>query len=211
MADDKKNITDAGKVDEPPKPGKVEPVKADSPVQDQPVPAKAEAPVTEDASKVVTPPTAEKPVEGKTAPDPAAEQPAPGDKDKDAPAPSKEGAPQPGKAEKQTTIPGMGDPTPAGKVVDFTAARDGATKGNSPRKRLLPRIRASRRIKRRMRPSPAGAARPRLTRRPPTRPSRNLGTKCPKVNRLPGKALPLRRRPRLQPSSRPPLGMPPVA
>ena len=54
MADDKKNIPDAGKVDEPPKPGKVEPVKADSPVQDQPAPAKAEAPVTEDASKVVT-------------------------------------------------------------------------------------------------------------------------------------------------------------
>ena len=127
MADDKKNIPDAGKVDEPPKPEKVEPVKADFPVQDQPAPAKAEAPVTEDASKVLTPPTAEKPIEGKTAPDPAAEQPALGGKeapkDKDALAPSKEGAPQPGKDEKQTTIPGMGDPTPAGKVVDFTAAR----------------------------------------------------------------------------------------
>ena len=142
MADDKKNIPDAGKVDELPKPGKVEPVKADSPVQDQPAPAKAEAPVTEDASKVVTPPVAEKPVEGKTAPDPAAEQPAPGGKeapkDKDAPAPSKEGAPQPGKDEKQTTIPGMGDPTPAGKVVDFTAARDGATKGKPPEKAVAP-------------------------------------------------------------------------
>ena len=138
MADDKKNIPDAGKVDEPPKPGKVEPVKADFSVQDQSAPAKAEAPVTEDASKVVTPPTAEKPIEGKTALDPAAEQPAPGGKeapkDKDAPAPSKEGAPQPGKDEKQTTIPGMGDPTPAGKVVDFTAARDGATKGKPPEK-----------------------------------------------------------------------------
>ena len=44
MADDKKNIPDAGKVDQPPKSGKVEPVKADSPVQDQPAPAKAEAP-----------------------------------------------------------------------------------------------------------------------------------------------------------------------
>lgn len=138
MADDKKNIPDAGKVDEPPKPGKVEPVKADFSVQDQSAPAKAEAPVTEDASKVVTPPTAEKPIEGKTALDPAAEQPAPGGKeapkDKDAPAPSKEGAPQPGKDEKQTTIPGMGDPTPAGMVVDFTAARDGATKGKPPEK-----------------------------------------------------------------------------
>lgn len=73
MADDKKNISDAGKVDEPPKPGKVEPVKADFPVQNQSAPAKAEALMTEDASKVVMPPTAEKPVEGKTAPDPAAE------------------------------------------------------------------------------------------------------------------------------------------
>ena len=41
---------------------------------------------------------AEKPVEGKTAPDPAAEQPAPASKE--APTPSKEGAPQPGKDEK---------------------------------------------------------------------------------------------------------------
>ena len=111
MADDKKNIPDAGKVDETPKPGKVEPVKADSPVQDQPAPAKAEAPVVENASKVVTPPVVEQSAPtGKEVP-----------KDKDASAPSKEGAPQPGKDEKQTTIPGMGDPAPAGKVVDFTA------------------------------------------------------------------------------------------
>ena len=50
MADDKKNIPDAGKVDESPKPGKVEPVKADPPVQDQPAPAKADASVVEGAS-----------------------------------------------------------------------------------------------------------------------------------------------------------------
>ena len=128
MADDKKNIPDAGKVDEPPKPGKVEPAKAVPPAQDQPAPAKAEAPVTEGASKVVTPP--------------AAEQPAPAGKEvpkaKVAPAPSKEGAPQPGKDEKQTTIPGMGDPAPSGKVVDFTAARDGATKGKPPEKTAAP-------------------------------------------------------------------------
>ncbi len=125
MADDKKNIPDAGKVDEPPKPGKTEPVKTAPTVQDQTAPAKAEAPVVADASPVVTPPL-------------AAEQPAPAGKEalkgKDAPAPSKEGAPQPGKDEKQTTIPGMGDPAPAGKVVDFTAARDGATKGKPPEK-----------------------------------------------------------------------------
>lgn len=124
MADDKKNIPDAGKVDEPPKPGKVDPAKAAPPVQDQPAPAKAESTVIEDASKVVAPPTAEQQAPaGKEVP-----------KDKDAPAPSMEGAPQPGKDEKQTTIPGMGDPAPAGKVVDFTAARDGATKGKPPEK-----------------------------------------------------------------------------
>lgn len=111
MADDKKNIPDAGKVDNPPELGKVE--QAAPPVQDQPAPAKAEAPVVEDASPVVTPPAAEQPAPaGKEAP-----------KDKDTPAPSKEGTPQPGKDEKQATIPGMGDPAPAGKVVDFTAAR----------------------------------------------------------------------------------------
>lgn len=49
-------------------------------------------------------------------------------------APEVKGAPQPGKDEKQTTIPGMGEPTPAGKVVDFTTARDGATKGKPPEK-----------------------------------------------------------------------------
>ena len=214
MADDKKNIPDAGKVDDPPKPGKVEPVKADPPVQDQPALAKAEAPVTEDVSKVVTPPTTEKPVEGKTVPDPAAEQPAPVGKEapnaKDAPAPSKEGVPQPGKDEKQTTIPGMGDPAPAGRWWILLLPGKERRRA-SPRKKLRPRIRASRRIKRRMRPSPAGAAHPRLTRKPPTRPSRNLGTKCPKANRLPGKTLPPLRRARLQLNSRPPLGMLPVA
>lgn len=52
-------------------------------------------------------------------------------KDKDAPAPPKESAPQPGKDEKQATIPSMGDPALAGKVVDFTAAQDGADKGKA--------------------------------------------------------------------------------
>ena len=128
MADDKKNIPDAGKVDEPPKPGKVEPAKAAPPVQDQPAPAKAESPVIEDASKVVAPPTAEQQAPaGKEVP-----------KDKDAPAPSMEGVPQPGKDEKQTTIPGMGDPAPTEKVVDSTAARDGAMKGKPPGKGCCP-------------------------------------------------------------------------
>ena len=82
----------------------------------------------EDASKVVAPPTAEQQAPaGKEVP-----------KDKDAPAPSREGAPQPGKDEKQTTIPGMGDPAPAGKVVDFTAAREEAAKGKPPEKAAAP-------------------------------------------------------------------------
>ena len=126
MADDKKNIPDAGKIDNPPELGKVE--QAAPPVQDQPAPAKAEAPVVEDASPVVTPPAAEQPAPaGKEAP-----------KDKDTPAPSMEGTPQPGKDEKQATIPGMGDPAPAGKVVDFTAAREGAAKGKPTEKTAAP-------------------------------------------------------------------------
>lgn len=56
MADDKKNISDARKVDEPPEPGKTEPVKTAPTVQDQTAPAKAEASVVENASPVVTPP-----------------------------------------------------------------------------------------------------------------------------------------------------------
>lgn len=128
MADDKKSIPDAGKVDEPPKPGKIEPAKTAPPVQDYPAPAKTEAPEVEGAPKAVTPPAAEQPSPvGKEA-----------SKDKDTPVLSKEGAPQPGKDEKQTTIPGMGDPTPAGKVVDFTAARDGTAKGKALEKAAAP-------------------------------------------------------------------------
>lgn len=104
----------------------------------------------------------------------------------------------------------MGDSVPTGKVVDFTATRDGATKGKPPKKAAAP-------DKGKQADKAKDAAKPRRGRparadkAAPTRPSRNLGTKCPKANRLPGKALPLRRRPRLQPSKRPPLGMPPIA
>lgn len=128
MADDKKNIPVAGKVDEPPKPGKVEPVKDDFLVQDQPAPAKVETPVIEDVSKVVTPPTAEQTT-------PAGKE---ATKDKDAPAPSKGSAPQLGKDEKQTTISGMGDPAPAVKVVDFTVSQEGAPKGKPSEKAAAP-------------------------------------------------------------------------
>lgn len=78
--------------------------------------------------------------------------------------------------------------------------------------RKSPAVAVPRRLKKRSRPhprqtksrrrqSPAGTAHPRLTRRPPTRPScPNLETKCPKVKR------PQRSR-RLPPRNRPPLAV----
>ena len=57
MADDKKNIPDAGKVDNPPEPGKVEPAKTTLTVQEQPAPAKAEAPVVEEGAAFLRFPT----------------------------------------------------------------------------------------------------------------------------------------------------------
>ena len=78
-------------------------------------------------SKWQTPPTAEQPA-------PAVKE-AP--KDKDAPAPSKEGSPL-GKDEKQTTIPGMGDPAPLWKGGGFYRCREGATKGKAPEKAAPP-------------------------------------------------------------------------
>lgn len=122
MADDKKNIPDAGKVNEPAKAENTEPMKADPPVPEQPAPAKTEAPAEEEALKTAAPLAAKK------APAPGAEQ----------PALPKEDKPQPDKTEQQVTIPGMGDPAPAGKVVDFTAARDGTTKGKPLEKDTAP-------------------------------------------------------------------------
>ena len=115
MAGDNRNIPDAGKTDEPPKPVKVEPVKAAPPVQDQPSPVKTEVPAVEGTPKVVTPPAAEAP------------------KDKDIPAPSKEGTP-PGKDEKQTTIPGMGDPAPRWKGGGFYRCPGRSGEGQAPGK-----------------------------------------------------------------------------
>lgn len=122
MADDKKNIPNAGKVDEPAKAENTEPMKADPAVPEQPAPSKPETPAVGDAPKAAVPPAVEK------SPALGAEQ----------PAPSKENKPQPGKTDQQVTIPGMGDPTPAGKVVDFTAARDGTAKGKPPEKAAAP-------------------------------------------------------------------------
>ena len=136
MADDKKNIPEAGKVNEPAKAESTDTMKADPAVPKQPAPLKPETPVVEDAPKAAVPPAAEK------APTPGAEQPAPSKQDnpkgKDKPTPPKEDKSQPGKTDQQVTIPGMGDPAPAGKVVDFTAARDGAAKGKPPEKAVAP-------------------------------------------------------------------------
>lgn len=94
MADDKKNIPDAGKVDNPPEPGKVEPAKAAPPVRAQSTPAKTEAPMVKSAPKVVTPPAAEQPASAKA--DKAASdkaKPQPRDKMSQSKPPAGKGAP----------------------------------------------------------------------------------------------------------------------
>lgn len=135
---DNNHIPDSGKVNEPPKAGNTEPIKADPPVEEQPASVKTEPPAVEDAAKTAPPPVVEKPSVGKELSGSAVEQPAPAEKDtpkeKDAPAAGKDAPPRdkepPDKSlpeDKQTTIPGM--EAPSGKVVDFSAARDGAAKG----------------------------------------------------------------------------------
>ncbi len=135
---DNNHIPDSGKANEPPKAGNTEPIKADSPVAEQPGPLKAEPPVAKTVPKTAPSPVVEKPSEGKELSGSAVEQPAPAEKDtpkekvapaagKDAPPRDKEPPDKPLPEDKQTTIPGM--EAPAGKVVDFAAARDGAAKG----------------------------------------------------------------------------------
>ena len=88
MADNRKNIPDAGKVDKPPKPGKVEPAKATPSVQDQPAregaakstpPKKAAAPdkskQTDKAKDAAKPRRGRPPKADKAAPDKAKPQP----------------------------------------------------------------------------------------------------------------------------------------
>ena len=132
MADDKKNILDTGKVNEPTKVENTEHIKADPAMPEQPAPSKPETPAVEDAPKAAAPPAAEE------APAPGAEQPAPPKQDnpkgKDKPTPAKDDKP----SAQQVTIPGMRDPAPAGKVVDFTAARDRTAKGQPPEKDTAP-------------------------------------------------------------------------
>lgn len=137
---DNNHIPDSGKVNDPPKAGNTEPIKADPPVQGQPAPAKKEAPAAEVTPKTVSSPAVEKPSEDKGISGSTTEQPAPAEKDnpkdkgvpttgKDNPTKEKEPPDKPLPEDKQTTIPGMEAPTPTGKVVDFTAAREGAAKG----------------------------------------------------------------------------------
>lgn len=142
---DNNHIPDSGKVNEPPKAGNTEPIKADPPGQEQSDPLKAEPPVAKAVPKTVTPPASEKPPEDKEISGSTAGQPAPVredvPKDREAPAAGKDTPPRDKKPpdkplpeDKQTTIPGMEPPAPAGKVVDFTAVRDGAAKGKEPEK-----------------------------------------------------------------------------
>ena len=139
---------------------------------------------------------------------PAPEQPAPDMAEPVVadPAPAEKAALEPhkpNKEAKQTDTPDKGNPAPApaGKVVDFAAAREEAGKDKAPKQKAPKQKPRSRRTK--QRPRPARAARQRLTRRPPTRPSRPRGTKCPKVIRLLGKELPPRMKPRLRRNSPP--------
>ena len=137
---DNNHIPDSGKMNEPPKTGDTEPIKADPPVPEQPAPVKPEPPAPEAAPKTAIPSTAEKAPKGKSAPDPV-EQPAPTEKiapkDKVAPAAGKDAPPKdkeppvkPLPEDKQTTISGM--EALAGKVVDFAAVKGRAAKGNQP-------------------------------------------------------------------------------
>ena len=125
-------------------------------------------------------------------------------------APEVKGAPQPGKDEKQTTIPGMGEPTPRWESGGFYRCPGWGDEGQAPEKAVA-QDKDKQADKAKDAAKPRRGRPPRLIRRPPTSPSRNLGTKCPKANRLSGKVLPSKQRPRLQQSSRPPLGTLPVA
>ena len=144
MYDDKKNIPDAGKVDNPPELGKVEPAKAAPSCRIRPPRPKRRLPKTRTLLLRLWRVRRSR-----------------------------------ARTRNRPQSPGMGDPAPAGKVVDFTAAREGAAKGKPPEKVAAP-DKGKQADKRRMRPSPAGAAHPRLTRRLPTRPSRNLRKNVPK-------------------------------
>ena len=134
---DNNHIPNSGKVNEPPNAGNTEPIKADPPVQEQPDPLKVESSVAQAVPKTAPPSVVEKPSEGKELSDSVVEQPAPAEKDtpkekvvpaagKDAPPRDKEPPDKSLPEDKQTTIPGM--EAPAGKVVDFSADRDGAAK-----------------------------------------------------------------------------------
>ena len=129
---DNNHIPDSGKVNDSPKPGSTGPTKAEPPVQGQPAPAKKEPPAAEVTPETAPPPAAEKSLEDKASP---TEQPDPAGKD----APKEKEPPdKPLPEDKQTAIPGMEGPAPAGKVVDFAAVRDGAAKDKPLEKATVP-------------------------------------------------------------------------
>jgi hypothetical protein len=183
---DNNHIPGSGEVAEPSKPENTEPIKADPPVPRQPVPVNAEAPAVEGAPKTAAPPTAEK-------------TPTPGQNDlkgKDNPTPGKEDKSQPGKTEQQVTIPGMGDPTPAEKVVDFTAARDGTVKDKPMEKAAGPD-----KGKQPGAPMPRRGSPPKKSKSAPVKPP--FGTRSPKAMGLGSRLWPKRRIPVLRAAARP--------
>ena len=143
------HISDSRKVNDSHKPGNTEPAKAELPAQEHPGSVKPESPAAEVTPETVPPPAVEAPLEDKVPPGPTAEQPVTAGKDapkdkgtpvtgKEAPPKEKKPPDKPLPEDKQTTIPGMEGPAPAGKVVDFSAARDGAAKDKPPEKATVP-------------------------------------------------------------------------
>ena len=89
--------------------------------------------------------------------------------------------------------------------MDFTAARDEAAKSNPPVKTAAPN-KGKQADKAKDATKPRRGRPPKADKAAPTRPSRSIGTIFPKASCLLGKMLPLKQRPRMQPSGRP-LGM----
>ena len=150
MADDKKNIPDAGKVTEPPKQEKAEPIKASPPVTEQAAPVKPEptvkgpipkdgpSPVKEAApkEKVAAAPTVDKtPSTAKEQPTPPKDAPA---ADKATPVTKEQAAPPKEKPAPAVETKPSEKVAPAGKVLDFAAVRDEGVKQASPPKEKPP-------------------------------------------------------------------------
>lgn len=87
---------------------------------------------------------------------------------------------------------GKDAPVPTGKVVDFTAARDAAAKGKPSEKAAAP-DKGKQANKAKDAAKPRRGRPVRMTRRPPTRPSRSFGARTVNMAAFGGVPIPLRR------------------